>query len=111
MTSTQTRKPRETAAARAKREWAELMEAAVAAGYESPYPAAGVAPIGDIDDRCEGCGWTLFVSMPGAVYCVNSKCGLHRRDLRDDVVDNEEFCDECYAGTESSEHHEKCDPA
>lgn len=85
--TTATKRPRETSAQRAKREWDELMEVAVAAGYVNPYPEPGTMPVGDIEDRCEQCRWTLFVSMPGAVYCVNAKCTMHRHDLRDDVED------------------------
>lgn len=79
MTSTQTRKPRETSAQRAKREWDELMAVAEAAGYVSPYP--GEVPDSSIEDRCDKCGWTLFLSMRLEVYCVNEKCAEHRRDL------------------------------
>lgn len=83
MTSTQTRKPRETSAARAKREWEETMELALSAGYVSPFPQPW--PGGTEEDRCEKCGWSLFVSMECAVYCPNERCTEHRRDLRDDV--------------------------
>jgi hypothetical protein len=63
---------------------------AVMVGYVDPYPALGVAPAGTIDDRCEGCGWTLFVGMEPAVYCVNKKCEKFRYDLRQDVPDEEQ---------------------
>lgn len=88
MTAATTKRPRETAAQRAEREKAELREIAVAAGYVNPYPEPGTMPVGDIEDRCEQCRWTLFVSMPGEVYCVNAKCTMHRHDLRNDVVDD-----------------------
>lgn len=44
------------------------------AGYVSPYPARGKAPKTTIDDRCTACGWTLFVTLPGAICCPNPKC-------------------------------------
>lgn len=91
-----------------KREAVKIRQGAVAAGYVSPYPDPGEFPVSSIEDRCESCGWTLFLSLELAVYCPNEKCAEHRRDLRDDVVDDEQFCDECHAGIESSEHHEKC---
>lgn len=64
---------------------------AVAAGYVSPYPARGAAPLGDIFDRCDGerCGWTLFVSLDCAVYCINPRCEKRGYDLRQDVPDEE----------------------
>lgn len=83
---------RETAQQRAAREWAELRALAEEAGYVSPYPAPGEAPVADVEeDRCEGerCGWTLFVALDCAVYCVNERCEKFRYDLRQDVEDEE----------------------
>jgi hypothetical protein len=74
---------------RADKEWTELRALAETAGYTSPYPEPGAAPVGDIDDRCEGarCGWTLFVALDCGVYCLNERCEKYRYDLRQDVPD------------------------
>lgn len=89
-------------------------EIAEIAGYVDPYPALGVAPVADIDeDRCEVCRWTLYVAMDCGVFCANPRCERFRYDLRQDVPDGDDveteiFCENCKAGMESSEHHEKC---
>lgn len=74
MTAAPTRKPRETAAQRAEREWAELRAVAEAAGYISPYPPAGEAPQVTLDDVCPGCGRVVFVTLRGEVKCAYEKC-------------------------------------
>lgn len=106
--STPARKAAEARAEKIKLAKAEVMEQATAAGFVSPYPQD--CPPGTVDDVCDACGWVLFVSLRCAVYCINAKCSQHQRDLRADVESDEEFCDDCHAGMESSEHHEKCWP-
>lgn len=71
---------RETAAARAAREWAETRAIATAAGYVNPYPEPGTAPVLTIDDRCPGerCQWSLYVSLRGDIFCPNPKCEQYR---------------------------------
>ena len=49
-------------------------ELAEAAGYVSSYPDEGQALVATIEDRCDSCQWTLFVSLINEVFCVNPKC-------------------------------------
>ena len=72
---------------RANSEWARVRDLAAASGYVDPYPEPGTALVATIDDRCEHCSWTLFVSMQNEVWCPNPKCTEHRTILmpEDDV--------------------------
>lgn len=74
---------------RVKKPVEDLRAVAEDAGYVSPYPAPGNAPEATVDERCDTCGWTLFVTMRCEVYCINAKCAEYQRDLTREVPDVE----------------------
>ena len=52
----------------------KLRTLATKAGYVSPFPAKGKAPVVTIEDRCPGCRKTLFVSLRGEIKCPYERC-------------------------------------
>lgn len=55
----------------------KLRTLATKAGYVSPFPAKGKAPVTTIEDRCPGCRKTLFVNLQGEVKCPYERCTEH----------------------------------
>jgi uncharacterized Zn finger protein (UPF0148 family) len=43
-------------------------------------------PATTIEDRCAECGWTLFVSLFGGIYCANPRCKGHQIDVTTEVA-------------------------